>query len=89
MKKEKEKKEVEEKCQELINRNTKLTKQVVGQMALQGSRQMIWDKIILEANKFRPYLDYIANQEDALKVAKWKILLVKQELNKKPMGSMS
>ena len=46
---------------------------------------MIWDKIILEANKFRPYLDQIADQEDALKVAKWKILIVKQELNKNPM----
>ena len=56
LKREQEKKKVEEKCQELINQNTKLTKQVVGQMALQGARHMIWDKIILEANKFRPYL---------------------------------
>ena len=55
LKREQENKEVEEKCQELMNRNTKLTKQVVGQMALQGARNMIWDKIILEANK----LDHI------------------------------
>ena len=61
LKREQEKKEVEEKCQELINQNTKLTKQVVGQMALQGDRHMIWDDIIKEANKFRPYLDYIAD----------------------------
>ena len=84
-KKEQEKKEVEEKYQELTNRNTKLTKQVVGQMALQGAKHKIWDNIILEANKFRSYLDYIANQEDALKVAKHKLLIVKQELNMKPM----
>ena len=46
---------------------------------------MIWDTIILEDNKFRPYLDYIADQESALKVAKHNILMVKQELNKNPM----
>ena len=39
---------------------------------------MIWDKIILEAIKFRPYLDYIADQESALKYARQNILIVKQ-----------
>ena len=34
LKKEEEKKKLEERCQELINQNTKLTKQVVVQMAL-------------------------------------------------------
>ena len=68
-----------------MNHNTKLTKQVVDQMTLQGAIHMIWDKIILEANKFRPYLYYIADQKSALKVAKHNVLMVKQELNKKPM----
>ena len=45
LKREQEKKEVEEKYQELMNHNTKLTKQVFGQMALQGARHMILDKI--------------------------------------------
>jgi len=54
-------------------------------MALQEARHMIWDKIILEANKFRPYLDYIADQESALKVARQNILIVKQGLNKNPI----
>ena len=53
-------------------------------MALQGARLMIWDKIILEA-QFRPYLEYIADQENALKVSRHNILIVKQGLNKKPM----
>ena len=70
LKREQEKKKVEEKCQELINQNTKLSNKVVGQIALQGARHMIWDKIILEANKFRPYLDYIADQESSLKVSR-------------------
>ena len=85
MKKEQEKKKVEETCQGLINQNTKLTKKVVGQMALQGAIHMIWDKIIQEANQFRPYLDYIADKESALKVARQNILIVKQGLNKNPM----
>ena len=54
-------------------------------MALQGARHMIWDKIILEANKFIPHLYYIADQESALKVSRHNILIVKQRLNKNPM----
>ena len=46
-------------------------------MALEGARHMIWDKIILEDNKFRPYLDYIVDQDSALKVARQDILIVK------------
>ena len=54
-------------------------------MALQGAKNMIWDEIIKEANKFRSYLDFIADQESALKVARKNILTVKKGLNKKPM----
>ena len=54
-------------------------------MALQGAKHMIWDKIIQEDNKFRPYLDFIADQESALKATRQNILIVKQGLNKKPM----
>ena len=46
---------------------------------------MIWDEIIREENKFRLYLDYIADQENAPKVDMHNILIVKQGLNKKPM----
>ena len=77
LKREQEKKEVEEKCQELINKNNKLTKQVVGQMALQGAKHMIWDNIIIEANKFRPYLYFIADRESALKAPRQNISIVK------------
>ena len=51
-KEEQEKKKVYDKCRELINQNVKLNKKVVGKMALQGGRHMIWDKIISEYNKF-------------------------------------
>ena len=61
LKKEEDKKKLEEICQELIDQNAKLNKQVVGQMALQGARHMIWDEINKEASKFRLYLNYVAN----------------------------
>ena len=46
-------------------------------MALQGAKHIIWDEIIKEANKFRSYLDFIADQESALKEARHNILIVK------------
>ena len=85
-KEEQEKKKVDEKCQELIKQNSKLNKQVVGEMALQGARHMIWDKIISEANKLRPYLDFIADKEDALKMSKKNVVIAKKELHKRPVG---
>ena len=54
-------------------------------MALQGARHMIWDEIIKEASKFILYLDYVANQENALMSARKNVVVVKQALNKKPM----
>ena len=84
-KEEQEKKKVDEKCQELANQNSKLAKQVIGQMELQGAKHMIWDKIISEDKKLIPYLDFIANQEDTLKMARNNVLIVKQEFHKRPM----
>ena len=69
----------------MIDQNAKLNKQVVGQMALQGTRHMIWDEIIKEASRFRLYLDYVADQENALISDRKNVVVVKQALNKKPM----
>ena len=52
----------EEKFQELAQQNAKLSQQVVGKLALQGARHLIWDQIIIKADKFRPYLDIIRDQ---------------------------
>ena len=54
-------------------------------MALQGDKHMIWDEIIKESNKFIPYLDFIVDQESALKVVRQNILIVKKGLDKNPM----
>ena len=86
-KKEEEKKKLTERCQEFLEQNSKLNKQVIGQMALQGCWHMIWDKIISEFDKFRPCLNFIADQEDALEVAKKNVLKVKGELHKRFVGT--
>ena len=46
---------------------------------------MIWDKIISESDKFRPYLNFILDQEDALEMFKKKVSIVKGELHKRPV----
>ena len=61
--KEKQGKEnMEEKCQALIQQNAKLSQRVVGKLSLQGARHLIWDQIIIEDDKFRPYIDFIQDQ---------------------------
>ena len=40
----------------------------------------------MEADKFRPCLDFIAYQEDSLKMAKKKVSIVKGELHKRSVG---
>ena len=57
------KNKVEERCKELEDKNDKLTKQVSGQVTLIGTKHLIWDMIIVEENKFLPYLDFIQDKE--------------------------
>ena len=74
------KEKMEEKCQGPIQQNAKLSQQVVGKLALQGTRHLIWDQIIIEADKFQPYLDFIEDQESAIGEAKKKVLTVLGEI---------
>ena len=46
---------------------------------------MIWDEIIKEANRFRLYLDYVADQENSLMSTRKNVVVVKQALSKNPM----
>ena len=57
-KEEQRRKEIDKKCQELTQQNAKLGKQVVGNMALWGARHLIWDQIIIESSKLRPFLEF-------------------------------
>ena len=51
-------------------------------MALQGGRHLIWDQIIAEANKFKPFLYFVSSQENALTEAKKKVSTVQGEVSK-------
>ena len=58
-KKEEERKLFENKNKELLERNDKLVKQLSGQLPAQGARHLLWDMIISEATRIKPYLNYI------------------------------
>ena len=71
-----------EKCQELTQQNDKLSQQVIGKLALQGIKNLIWDQIIIEADNFRPYLNFIEDLEFAMSEAKKQDQIVGAEVNK-------
>ena len=75
----------EAKCQDLQTKNDKLTKQVLGQLQVQGEKHIIWDAIIEEANKFRPYLDYILDKELVIQSSRQDLAVAREKMNKKPV----
>ena len=52
------KKKIEEHCTELERKNSELSKLVSGQETLIGAKHLIWDAIIVEANKVQTYLGF-------------------------------
>ena len=64
--KEGSKKKVEEHCKELEDKNNELKKQVLWQTTLIGEKHLIEDMIIVEANKVRPYLDFIQDKDSTV-----------------------
>ena len=71
----------------MIQQNAKLSQQVVGKLALQGARHLIWDQIIIEDDKFRPYLDFVEDQENTLTEAKKKVQIVLGEVQRRPLAT--
>ena len=61
---------------------------MVSKLALQGSKHMIWDQIIMEADKFRPYLDFIEDQEIAMGEARKQVQIVSVEMNKRLVATI-
>ena len=82
-KREKERKTLENKCKELVEKNNKLEKHVTGRTSLQGDKHLIWDVLITEAAKLMPYLDFILDKEIDRQAARQNVLIVKKVLNKK------
>ena len=62
-----------------------MTKQVLGQFQVQGTKHIIWDAIIEEANKFRTYLDYVLDKELEIHSSRQALTAAKEKLNKKPV----
>ena len=67
-----------------MQQNAKLSQQLIDKLALQGARHLIWDQIIVEAKRFKPYIDFIIDQENALTEAKKKVSIVLGEVQKRP-----
>ena len=58
---------------------------MTGQLQVQGSKHIIWDAIIEEVDKFRPYLDYILDKELAIHSSRQVLTVAIEKLNKKPV----
>ena len=84
---EKERKALENHCKELEEKKNKLTKQVSGQVALQGEKHLIQDVMITEAPKVQPYLDFIRDKDITTQVAIKNVQMEKHDLNKRPMDT--
>ena len=54
---------------------------------MQGVRHLLWDMIIVEATKIRPYLNYIKDKEMVINVDRQSCIVVKESLDKKPMDT--
>ena len=52
------------------------------QLQMQGEKHIIWDMIIVEDVKLRPYLNYILDKEMGIHVSKQSGTAVKESLNK-------
>ena len=51
---------------------------------MQGAKHLIWDQIIIEGDKFQPYLDVIEDLEYAVREARKQVQVVAAKVNKKP-----
>ena len=54
-------------------------------LAMQGVKHLIWDQIIMEADKFRPYLNVITDLGLAIEETKKHVQEVQVEINKRPL----
>ena len=63
-------------------KNDKLNKQAIGQLQVQGENHLIWDAIIEEENKFRPYLDHILDKELVIYPSIEVLVVVMEKINK-------
>ena len=68
-------------------KSNELSKLASSQVALIGTRHLIWDMIIVEANKLHPYLDFIQDKENIIKAAIKHIQEAQFDLHKRPLDT--
>ena len=56
-------------------------KHVTCQSSMQGGKHIIWDVIIVEAGKFRPYLDYVLDKELVINSSRQVMAVAREKLN--------
>ena len=54
-------------------------------MQVLGTKHIIWDTIMEEENKFRPYLHYILGKELVIQSSRQGMIVAREKLNKKPI----
>ena len=67
--------------QEKIN---KLNSRLRGKCILQGDKHIIWDSIVVEAAKFRSYLNFVNEKDNIANTARHRCTIVNETLSKKP-----
>ena len=87
LKKGEERKAMENKYKDLLDKNDKLMKQLTGKFPVQWAKHIIWDMITTEAGNLSPYLNYIMDKETVIHATKQSCTIVKEVLNKKPIDT--
>jgi acetylornithine/succinyldiaminopimelate/putrescine aminotransferase len=70
--------------QALQERVDKLKTRLRGKGLLQGAKHIIWDSIVVEAAKFRVYLNFINDKDSMAITARSRCTVVNETLAKKP-----
>ena len=78
---------MENKYKDFLYKNDKLVKQLTRQFPIQRENHIIWDMIITEAGKLRPYLNYILDKETGIHASRQSCTVVKEDLNEKPIDT--
>jgi hypothetical protein len=70
--------------QDLQERVNKLKTRLKGKVLLQGDKHVIWDAIVVEAAKFRVYLNFINDKDNMAITARSRCTVVNETLAKNP-----
>jgi hypothetical protein len=75
---------VQKENQDLQERVSKMKMTLKGKVLLQGAKHLIWDVIILEAIKFKMYLNFINDKDNMAITARGRRTFVNKTLAKNP-----